>query len=232
MLVTGAAGGSAPPWRAWPRTRLRHCLTFRGDAARAEETAAAAPSRRVRGRSRSGPTLADAGARDSRFAALDAEFGGRLDALVNNGRHHRPGRAPRRHFRCGFGVVMLNQTCSASPPARAGGAAHVDAKGGRGGSIVNVSSARPDRRGGVDTLRGQQGRGRHITIGLAREVGGGGHPGERGESGLIDGACTPRPGCRTGWQGRGRRAHRGVGGAAKEVPEAVLSLLSDAARAM
>ncbi|CAA9214893.1 MAG: 3-oxoacyl-[acyl-carrier protein] reductase, partial [uncultured Acetobacteraceae bacterium] len=136
-------------------------------------------------------------------------------------RHHRPGRAIGGHARRGLGNGDADQRARPRRVQPGGGAAHVHREGRKRRRHRQrvVPSVRTRRRGGMDTLCRQQGRGGHLHGRLGEGSRGGGHPGQRGQS-RADRHRVARRGrdAGPGGAGRGERAHgprrhrRGGGG--------------------
>ncbi len=206
------------------------CLTYLGDAARAEETAAAAREAGARVLALQAD-VADPTARERCFAALDAEFGGRLDALVNNagitGPAGRLADTPDAVWEKVFRINVLGlAACSREAVRRMS-----TARGGRGGAIVNVSSRASTLGGPGEWIHYAASKGAvdTFTIGLSKEVAAEGIRVNAVNPGLIDTELHAA----AGMPDRVARGASGVpmgrGGTAEEVAEAVLWLLSDAA---
>ena len=230
MLVTGGGRGiGAAVVRLAAARGYDVCLTFLGDAARAEGTAAAAREAGARALALRAD-VADPAARERCFAAVDAEFGGRLDALVNNAGITGPaGRLADTPDAVWEQVVRTNvlglAACSRDAVRRMS-----TAKGGRGGGIVNVSSRASELGGAGEWIHYAASKGAvdTFTVGLAKEVAVEGIRVNAVNPGLIDTELHAA----AGMPDRVARGAAGVpmgrGGSAEEVAEAVLWLLSDA----
>jgi len=231
LLVTGGGRGiGAAVARLAAARGYDLCLTFLGDAARAEETAAAAREAGARALVLRAD-VADPAARERCFAAVDAEWGGRLDALVNNAGITGPaGRLADTPDAVWEAVVRTNvlglAACSREAVRRMS-----TARGGRGGGIVNVSSRASELGGAGEWIHYAASKGAvdTFTVGLAKEVAAEGIRVNAVNPGLIDTELHAA----AGMPDRVARGAAGVpmgrGGTADEVAEAVLWLLSDAA---
>jgi NAD(P)-dependent dehydrogenase (short-subunit alcohol dehydrogenase family) len=231
LLVTGGGRGiGAAVARMAAARGYDVCLTFLGDAARAERTAAEAQAAGARALALRAD-VADPAARERCFAALDAEFGGRLDALVNNAGITGPaGRLAETPDAVWEAVVRTNvlglAACSREAVRRMS-----TAGGGHGGAIVNVSSRAAELGGPGEWIHYAASKGAvdTFTVGLAKEVAAEGVRVNAVNPGLIDTELHAA----AGMPDRVARGAAGVpmgrGGTAEEVAEAVLWLLSDAA---
>jgi len=231
LLVTGGGRGiGAAVARLAAGRGYDVCLTYLGDAARAEATAAA-----VRGAGGKALALqadvADAAARERCFAALESEFGGRLDALVNNAGITGPaGRLADTPDAVWEQVLRTNvlglAACSREAVRRMS-----TAKGGRGGAIVNVSSRASGLGGGGEWIHYAASKGAvdTFTIGLSREVAAEGIRVNAVNPGLIDTELHAAAGMPDRVARGAANVPMGRGGTAEEVAETVLWLLSDAA---
>jgi NAD(P)-dependent dehydrogenase (short-subunit alcohol dehydrogenase family) len=162
---------------------------------------------------------------------VDAEFGGRLDALVNNAGITGPaGRLADTPDAVWEAVVRTNllglAACSREAVRRMS-----ITKGGRGGAIVNVSSRASELGGAGEWIHYAASKGAvdTFTVGLAKEVAAEGIRVNAVNPGLIDTELHAA----AGMPDRVARGAAGVpmgrGGTADEVAESVLWLLSDAA---
>jgi NAD(P)-dependent dehydrogenase (short-subunit alcohol dehydrogenase family) len=231
LLVTGGGRGiGAAVARLAAARGYDVCLTFLGDAARAEETAAAARAAGARALALRAD-VADAAARERCFAAVDAEFGGRLDALVNNAGITGPAGRLADSPDAVWEAVMRTNVLGLAACSREAVRRMSTAKGGRGGAIVNVSSRAAELGGPGEWIHYAASKGAvdTFTIGLAKEVGAEGIRVNAVNPGLIDTELHAA----AGMPDRVARGSAGVpmgrGGTAEEVAEAVLWLLSDAA---
>lgn len=231
VLVTGGGRGiGAAVARLAAARGYDVCLTYLGDAGRAEETAAAARAAGARALALRAD-VGDAAARERCFAALDAEWGGRLDALVNNagitGAAGRLADIPDAVWE----AVMRTNVLGLAACSREAVRRMSTARGGRGGGIVNVSSRASALGGPGEWIHYAASKGAvdTFTIGLAKEVGAEGIRVNAVNPGLIDTELHAA----AGMPDRVARGAAGVpmgrGGSAEEVAEAVLWLLSDAA---
>ena len=234
MLVTGGGRGiGAAVVRLAAARGYDLCFSYRGDAARAEATAAAA-------REAGAEVLAvqadvgEAAARAHLFAALDRRFG-RLDALVNNagitGPAGRLADTPDAVWEEVLRINVLGLAACAREAVRRMSTARGGPGGGKGGGIVNISSRASTLGGPGEWIHYAASKGAvdTLTIGLAKEVGGEGIRVNAVNPGLIDTELHAA----AGMPDRVARGAAGVpmgrGGTAEEVAEAVLWLLSDAA---
>jgi NAD(P)-dependent dehydrogenase (short-subunit alcohol dehydrogenase family) len=231
LLVTGGGRGiGAAVARLAAGRGYDVCLTYLGDAARAEGTAAAV--RDAGGRALAlRADVADGPARERCFAALDAEWGGRLDALVNNaGITGLAGRLADTPDAVWESVMRTNvlglAACSREAVRRMS-----TAKGGRGGNIVNISSRASELGGAGEWIHYAASKGAvdTFTIGLAREVAAEGIRVNAVNPGLIDTELHAAAGMPDRVARGSANVPMGRGGSAEEVAEAVLWLLSDAA---
>jgi NAD(P)-dependent dehydrogenase (short-subunit alcohol dehydrogenase family) len=231
MLVTGGGRGiGAAVARLAAGRGYDVCLTFLGDAARAEETAAAARGAGARALAVRAD-VADPGAREQCFAALHAEFGGRLDALVNNAGITGPAGRLADTADAVWESVMRTNVLGLAACSREAVRRMSTAKGGRGGSIVNVSSRASEIGGGGEWIHYAASKGAvdTFTIGLAREVAAEGIRVNAVNPGLIDTELHAAAGMPDRVARGAVNVPMGRGGTAEEVAEAVLWLLSDAA---
>jgi len=231
LLVTGGGRGiGAAVARMAAGRGYDVCLTYLGDAARAGETAAAAREQGARVLALRAD-VSDLAARERCFAAMDAEWGGRLDALVNNAGITGPaGRLADTPDAVWEGVMRTNvlglAACSREAVRRMS-----TAEGGRGGAIVNVSSRASQLGGPGEWIHYAASKGAvdTFTVGLSKEVAAEGIRVNAVNPGLIDTELHAA----AGMPDRVSRGAAGVpmgrGGTADEVAEAVLWLLSDAA---
>ena len=231
LLVTGGGRGiGAAVARLAAARGYDVCLTFLGDAARAEETAAAARKAGVRALVLRAD-VADPAARERCFAAVDSKFGGRLDALVNNAGITGPaGRLADTPDAVWEAVVRTNvlglAACSREAVRRMS-----TAKGGRGGGIVNVSSRASELGGAGEWIHYAASKGAvdTFTVGLAKEVAAEGIRVNAVNPGLIDTELHAAAGMPDRVARGAANVPMGRGGTAEEVAEAVLWLLSDGA---
>ncbi|WP_333681899.1 SDR family oxidoreductase [Dyella sp.] len=164
------------------------------------------------------------------FDAVEAAFG-RVNALVNNAGIVAPSMPLADmsvdRLRQMFNVNVLGAYLCAREAARR----MAKGRGGNGGSIVNVSSA-ASRLGSpheyVD-YAGSKGAVDTMTIGLAKELGGQGVRVNAVRPGLIDTEIHASGGRPDRAAELGVQTPLGRAGAANEVAEAIVWLLSDAA---
>lgn len=230
MMITGAGRGiGAAVARLAAARGYDLCLTWRGDAARAEATAEAC---RTAGAAvlPLQADVADEAAVLRSFAALDERFG-RLDALVNNagvtGPAGRLADTPLSVWEEVFRVNVLGvAACSREAVRRM-----ATSRGGRGGGIVTVSSRASEIGGANEWIHYAASKGAidTFTIGLAREVGTEGIRVNAVNPGLIDTELHAAAGFPDRVERYAPMIPLGRGGSAEEVAECVLWLLSDAA---
>ena len=231
MLVTGGGRGiGAAVARLAAARGYNLCLTFLGDVARAEETAEAARGAGARALALRAD-VADPAARERCFAAVDAEFGGRLDALVNNAGITGPAGRLADTPDAVWEAVMRTNVLGLAACSREAVRRMSAARSGRGGAIVNVSSRASELGGAGEWIHYAASKGAvdTFTIGLSKEVAAEGIRVNAVNPGLIDTELHAA----AGMPDRVARGTAGVpmgrGGTAEEVAEAVLWLLSDAA---
>jgi NAD(P)-dependent dehydrogenase (short-subunit alcohol dehydrogenase family) len=231
VLVTGGGRGiGAAVARMAAERGYDVCLTFLGDAARAERTAEDARTAGARALALRAD-VADPDARARCFAALDAEFGGRLDALVNNAGITGSAGHLADTPDAVWDAVMRTNVLGLAACSREAVRRMSTAKGGRGGAIVNVSSRAAELGGPGEWIHYAASKGAvdTFTVGLAKEVAAEGIRVNAVNPGLIDTELHAA----AGMPDRVARGAAGVpmgrGGTAEEVAEAVLWLLSDAA---
>ncbi|MBD0273325.1 MAG: SDR family oxidoreductase, partial [Acetobacteraceae bacterium] len=175
--------------------------------------------------------VADPDARARCFAALDAEFGGRLDALVNNAGITGPAGRLAETPDTVWEAVMRTNVLGLAACSREAVRRMSAARSGRGGAIVNVSSRASELGGAGEWIHYAASKGAvdTFTVGLAKEVAAEGIRVNAVNPGLIDTELHAA----AGMPDRVARGATGVpmgrGGTAEEVAEAVLWLLSDAA---
>jgi NAD(P)-dependent dehydrogenase (short-subunit alcohol dehydrogenase family) len=231
LLVTGGGRGiGAAVARLAAGRGYDVCLTYLGDAARAEGTAAAV--RDAGGRALAlRADVADGPARERCFAALDAEWGGRLDALVNNAGITGPAGRLADTPDAVWESVMRTNVLGLAACSREAVRRMSTAKGGRGGNIVNISSRASELGGAGEWIHYAASKGAvdTFTIGLAREVAAEGIRVNAVNPGLIDTELHAAAGMPDRVARGSANVPMGRGGSAEEVAEAVLWLLSDAA---
>jgi len=230
MLVTGGARGIGAATALMAAARgYDLCLGYRAEAARAEAVAAAA----AQAGARVEPVQADLGSEAGvthLFTALDRAFG-RLDVLVNNA--GTVGEAARLADVAGETIaeVLAVNVAGALLCAREAVRRMSRARGGRGGSIVTVSSRAAALGGAGEWVHYAASKGAvdAFTIGLAREVAAEGIRVNAVSPGLIDTEIHARAGMpdRIGRLAPG--VPMGRAGTPEEVAEAILWLASDAA---
>ena len=231
LLVTGGGRGiGAAVARLAAGRGYDVCLTFLGDAARAEETAAAARQAGARALAVRAD-VGDPAARARCFAALDAEFGGRLDALVNNAGITGPAGRLADTPDAVWEAVMRTNVLGLAACSREAVRRMSTARGGQGGAIVNISSRASTLGGPGEWIHYAASKGAvdTFTIGLSKEVAAEGIRVNAVNPGLIDTELHAA----AGMPDRVAKGAAGVpmvrGGSAEEVAEAVLWLLSDSA---
>jgi NAD(P)-dependent dehydrogenase (short-subunit alcohol dehydrogenase family) len=231
LLVTGGGRGiGAAVARLASGRGYDVCLTYLGDAARAEGTAAAV--RDAGGRALAlRADVADGPARERCFAALDAEWGGRLDALVNNAGITGPAGRLADTPDAVWESVMRTNVLGLAACSREAVRRMSTAKDGRGGNIVNISSRASELGGAGEWIHYAASKGAvdTFTIGLAREVAAEGIRVNAVNPGLIDTELHAAAGMPDRVARGSANVPMGRGGTAEEVAEAVLWLLSDAA---
>ena len=231
LLVTGGGRGiGAAVARLAAGRGYDVCLTYLGDAARSEGTAAAV--RDAGGRALAlRADVADGPARERCFAALDAEWGGRLDALVNNAGITGPAGRLADTPDAVWESVMRTNVLGLAACSREAVRRMSTAKDGRGGNIVNISSRASELGGAGEWIHYAASKGAvdTFTIGLAREVAAEGIRVNAVNPGLIDTELHAAAGMPDRVARGSANVPMGRGGTAEEVAEAVLWLLSDAA---
>lgn len=200
-------------------------FTYAGNAARAEETAAAA---RALGADvlaiRS--DVADAASTEAAFATVDQHFG-RLDGLVNNAGITGPRATLAETPDAVWEQVLATNVLGAARCCRL-----ALKRIPEGGAIVNVSSRAAGLGGGGEWIHYAASKGAmdSMTIGLAKEAAAQGVRVNAVSPGLIDTELHAA----AGFPDRVAKFASAVplarGGTAEEVAEAVVWLLSDAAR--
>lgn len=231
LFVTGAGRGIGAAVARLAAARGHDlCLTYRSETAPAEATAEAC---RAAGAAvlLERADMAEEAEVARVFAALDARFG-RLDALVNNaGTAGTVGTlldTPLATWEAVFRLNVLGLVACTREAVRR----MSTRRGGRGGAIVNVSSRASALGGAGEWIHYAASKGATdtITIGLSREVAAEGIRVNAVSPGLIETELHAR----AGLPDRVARLAPGVPlgrpGTAEEVAEAVLWLLSDAAR--
>ncbi|WP_313315269.1 SDR family oxidoreductase [Pulveribacter sp.] len=163
------------------------------------------------------------------FAAVDAQLG-RLTALVNNaGVVDRPARLADmdgERLRRMFDINVLGSLYCAREAVRR----MSTQRGGRGGSIVNVSSraARLGAAGQYVDYAAAKGAIDTLTLGLARETAAEGIRVNAVRPGLIDTEIHASGGLPDRVRDLASQVPMGRGGTAQEVAEAIVWLMSDA----
>ncbi len=204
-------------------------VNFAGDAAAAENTVAACQSAGAKAIAVKADVSNQAGV-DAVFAASDAAFS-RLDAVVTNaGITGESGTLAEADPDMIKRVIDLNVT-GAILTAREAARRMMKSKGGKGGNIVNLSSAAvwigsPNdftwyaaSKGSIDVL----------TLGLSRELAGEGIRVNAVAPGLIDTDIHASAGIPDRIERLGSSVPIGRGGSADEVADGVMYLLSDQA---
>ncbi len=204
-------------------------VNFAGDAAAAENTVAACQSAGAKAIAVKADVSNQVGV-DAVFAASDAAFS-RLDAVVTNaGITGESGTLAEADPDMIKRVIDLNVT-GAILTAREAARRMMKSKGGKGGNIVNLSSAAvwigsPNdftwyaaSKGSIDVL----------TLGLSRELAGEGIRVNAVAPGLIDTDIHASAGIPDRIERLGSSVPIGRGGSADEVADGVMYLLSDQA---
>ncbi|MBL6455955.1 SDR family oxidoreductase [Belnapia sp. T6] len=230
LLVTGGGRGIGAAVVRLAAQGHDLLFTYRSDAARAEATAEAARAAGARAVALQAD-IADPAGRAACFAMLDREFG-RLDGLVNNAGITGPtGRLDETADEV-WEVVLRTNVIGTIACCREAIRRMSTRHGGKGGAIVNVSSRASTLGGGGEWVHYAASKGAvdTLTIGLSRELATEGIRVNAVNPGLIDTELHAA----AGLPDRVTRLAPGVpmqrGGSAEEVAEAVLWLLSDAAR--
>lgn len=226
VLVTGGGRGiGAAVVRLAAGAGWNVAFTYAGNAARAAETEAAARALGAEALAIRAD-VADAAATEAAFAALDRRFG-RLDGLVNNAGITGPrGTLAETPDTVWEDVLRTNVIGAARCCRLALGRLPA------GGAIVNVSSRAAGLGGGGEWIHYAASKGAmdSLTVGLAKEAAAQGVRVNAVSPGLIDTELHAA----AGMPDRVARFAAAVplarGGTAEEVAEAVLWLLSDAAR--
>jgi NAD(P)-dependent dehydrogenase (short-subunit alcohol dehydrogenase family) len=175
--------------------------------------------------------VADPAARERCFAAVDAEFDGRLDALVNNAGITGPAGRLADTSDAVWETVMRTNVLGLAACSREAVRRMSTAKGGNGGAIVNVSSRASELGGAGEWIHYAASKGAvdTFTVGLAKEVAAEGIRVNAVNPGLIDTELHAAAGMPDRVARGAANVPMGRGGTAEEVAEAVLWLLSDAA---
>jgi NAD(P)-dependent dehydrogenase (short-subunit alcohol dehydrogenase family) len=200
-------------------------FTYAGNAERAKTTEAAA-------RAHGGEVLAvradvgDPAGIAASFAAVDARFG-RLDGLVNNAGITGPKATLADSTDAIWDRVLRVNLIGAAACCR-----EALKRMGRGGAIVNVSSRASTRGGAGEWIHYAASKGGmdSLTIGLAKEAGPLGIRVNAISPGLIETELHAAAGMPDRVAQMVGGVPLGRGGTAEEVAEAVIWLLSDAAR--
>lgn len=225
VLVTGGGRGiGAAVVRLAASRGWDVAFTYAGNAARAEQTAAAARAAGAEVLAMQAD-VADPAAVARSFAALDARFG-RLDGLVNNA-----GITGPRGTLAEIPDTVWEQVLRTNVIGTVACCREALKRLPAGGAIVNVSSRASGLGGGGEWIHYAASKGAMdtLTIGLAKEAASQGVRVNAVSPGLIDTELHAAAGFPDRVQRFASAVPMGRGGTAEEVAEGVLWLLSDGA---